>query len=183
MGQMFEKTCDEMNNWRWYNPHAFEDQVDRYNPQATSLGKVKCTGKHFSWYGSEDPRVKIERPCCWQYKPGNILGVSPLNCDEIIDEDDDDENWADPRALIGERSHPGNGNDNDTGKGEEDTQGSEKGTRKGKGTKDWKGKGRGKGIGIGKGIVKQNPGGDDICHAVALQLQKHISEADLDTEG
>ena len=32
MGQMFDKTRDQMNNWRWDNPHAFGDQVDRSNP-------------------------------------------------------------------------------------------------------------------------------------------------------
>jgi len=64
-------------------------------------------------------------------------------------------------------------------------QGGEKETGKGKGTKDGKGKGKGKGKGNGKGkgIVKQTPGGDDICRAIALQLQKEMYEADLDTEG
>jgi len=46
-----------------------------------------------------------------------------------------------------------------------------------------KGKGKGKGNGKGKGIVKQTPGGGDISCAVALQLPKEMSEADLDTEG
>jgi len=44
MGQMFDKTRDQMNNWRWDNPRAFGDQVNRSNPQATSSGKVKRTG-------------------------------------------------------------------------------------------------------------------------------------------
>ena len=35
----------------------------------------------------------------------------------------------------------------------------------------------------GKGIVKQTPGGDDISHAVALQLQKAMYDADSDKEG
>jgi len=76
-----------------------------------------------------------------------------------------------------------------------DTQGGEKGTENGKGTNvgkgkgkatvDGKGKGKGKGQGDskGKGIVKQTPGRDDISRAVALQLQKEMSEGDLDTEG
>jgi len=59
MGQMFDKTRDYMNNWRWDNPNAFRDQVDRSNPQTTSSGKVKRTGERFSWYGSDDPRTKI----------------------------------------------------------------------------------------------------------------------------
>jgi hypothetical protein len=70
-------------------------------------------------------------------------------------------------------------------------QGGEKGTGKGKGTKDGKGKGKatkdgkgkGKGNSKGKYIVKQTPGGNDISCAVALQLQKGMSEADMDTEG
>jgi hypothetical protein len=32
MGQMFHNTCDQMNNWRWDNPCAFGDQVDRSYP-------------------------------------------------------------------------------------------------------------------------------------------------------
>jgi hypothetical protein len=39
-----------------------------------------------------------------------------------------------------------------------------------------------KGNGKGKGIVKQTPGGDDISHAVALQLEKERKKADPDTE-
>ena len=136
MGQMFDKTCDQMNNWRWDNPRAFSDQVECSNPQTTSLGKVKRTREHFSWYGSDHLRAQIEPPSCRQYKPGDFLAVRQLNWDEIIDEDDDDENWVDPEESSGGRSSPGDGNDNDDSEGEEDTQGSEKGTRKGKGTKD-----------------------------------------------
>jgi hypothetical protein len=185
MGQMFDKTLDQMNSWRWDNPHTFGDQVDRSNPQTTSSGKIKRTGERFSWYGSDDLRAKIEPPSCQQYKPGDFLAVRPLNWDEIIDEDDDDENWADPGVPSGGRSRPGDGNDNDDGEGEEDTQGGEKGTGNGKGTKDVKGKrkGKGKGNGNGKGIVKRTPGGDDISRAIALQLQKERYETDSGTEG
>jgi len=176
MGQMFDKTRDQMDNWRWDYPCAFGDQVDHPNPQTTSSGKVKRTGECFSWYGSDDLRAMIEPPSCRQYMPGNFLAVGQLNWDEIIDEDDDDENWADPGAPSGGQSRPGDDNDNDNGEGEEDTQGGEKGTGKGKGTKDGKGKGKvtedgkgkgkgkGKGHGKGKGIVK-------------------LYEADSDTEG
>jgi len=192
---MFDKTHDQMNNWSWDNLRAFMDQVDCSNPQTTSTGKVKRTSESFSWSGSDDLRAKIEPRSCRQYKPGDFLAVRPLNWDEVIDEDDDDVNWADPGAPSGWRSRPGDDNDNDDGEGEEDTQGGEKGTGKGKWTKHWKGigmttedgrgkgKGKGKGNGKGKGIVKQTPGGGDISHAVALQLQKEMSEADLDTEG
>jgi len=92
MGQMFDKTCDQMNNWRWDNPRAFGDQVDRSTPHTTSSGKVKRTGECFSWYGSNDLRAKIEPPSCQQYKPGDFLAIRHLNWDEIIDEDDDDDN-------------------------------------------------------------------------------------------
>jgi hypothetical protein len=123
--------------------------------------------------------------------PGDFPGVRPLNWDEIIDEDDDDENWAAPGVPSGGRSRPGDGNDNDDSEGEEAMQGGEEGTRKGKGTKDRKGIGKGKateeekgqGNGKGKGIVKQTPGGDDISRAIALQLQKEMYEADSDMEG
>jgi len=187
MGQMFVKTRDQMNNWRLDNPHAFGDQVDRSNPQTTSSGKVQRTGELFALYGSDDLRAKIEPPSCRQYKPGNFLGVRPLNWDGIIDKDDDDENWADPGAPSSGKSRPGNGNDNDNGEGEEDTQGGEKGTGKRKGTTDGKGKvqgkGKGKWKGKGKGIVIQTPGGDDISRAIALQLLKERNQADPDTEG
>jgi len=53
-----------------------------------------------------------------------------------------------------------------------------KGMGKGKVMEEGKGKGNGK----GKGIVKQTPAGDDICCAVALNLQKAMYEADLDTQ-
>jgi len=119
MGQMFGKTRDHINNWRWDNPHAFRDQVERSNPQTTSSGKVKRTGEHFSWYCSDDLRAKFEPPSCQQYKPGDFLAVGPLNWDEIIDEDGDDENWADPGGSSGGRSCPGDGNDNDDSEGEE----------------------------------------------------------------
>ena len=133
-------------------------------------------------YGCNDLRAKINPPSCRQYKPGDFLAVRPLNWDEIIDEDDDDDNWADPGVPSGGRSRPSDGNDNDDSEGEEDMQGSEKGTGKGKGTKDrkGKGKGKGKGNGNGKGIVKETPGGDDISCADAVQ--KEMYEADSDTE-
>jgi len=165
MGQMFDKTRDEMNNWRWDNPRVFGDQVDRTHPQTTSSGKVKRTGERFSWYGSNNLRAKTEPPSCRRYKPGDFLAVRPLNWDEIIDEDDDDDNWADPGVPSGGRSRPGDGNDNEDCESVEDTQRGEKGTGKGKGTKDGKGKGKatedgkgkgtgnGKGNGKGKGIV------------------------------
>jgi len=163
MGQMFDKARDQINTLRWDNPRAFGDQGNSSNPQTTSSGKVVCTGEHFSCYGSDDPRAKIEPPSCRQYKPGDFLAVRPLNWDEIIDEDDDDENWADSGALSGGRSHPGDDIDKDNSKGEEDTQGGEEGTRKGKVTKDGKGKGKGKGPGYGegKGIVKLNQADSD----------------------
>jgi len=199
IGQMFDKTRNQMNNWRWDNPRAFGDQVDRSNPQKTRSGTAKCTGERFSCYGSDDLRAKIEPPSCRQYEPGDFLAVRPLNWDEIIDEDDDDENWADPGAQCGGRRRSGHDNHNDDGEGEEDTQGGETGTGKWKGTKDGKGKGKatedgkgegkgqgkekGKGNGKGKGSVKQTTGGDDISRAITLQLQKAMSEADLDTEG
>jgi len=158
MGQMFDKTRDQMNNWRWDNHNAFGDQVDRSNPQTTSSGKVKRTGERFSWYGSDDPRAKIEPPSCRQYKPGDFLGIRPLNWDEIIDEDDDDDNWADSGAPSGGRSRPSDGNDNDDSEGEEDTQGGEKGTGKGKVQRMGRGKGSGrqprKGRGRGRETVK-----------------------------
>jgi len=48
MGQMFDKSRDQRINWRWDNPHAFEDQVDCCNLQTPSTGMVKHTGERFS---------------------------------------------------------------------------------------------------------------------------------------
>jgi len=79
MGQMFDKTREQMNNLRWDNPHAFGVQVDPSNPQTTNSGKVKCTRESFSGYDGDNLRVKIEPPSCRQYKPGNFLAVEPLN--------------------------------------------------------------------------------------------------------
>jgi hypothetical protein len=162
MGQMFDKTRDQMIKWRWDNPCAFGHQVDRSNPQTTSSCKVTRTVKHFSWYGSDDLRATIEAPSCWQYKPGDFLAVRPLNGDEILDEDDHDGNLTDPGAPSGGRSRPRDVNDNNDSEGVEDTQGSEKGTGKGKGTKDMKGKGKGKATGEGKRQGKGNGKGKRI---------------------
>jgi hypothetical protein len=141
---------------------------------------INRTGEPFSLYGSNDLRAKIELPSFWQYKAGNFLAGRPLNWDEKMEEDDNDESWADLQAPSSGRSRPGQGNDNDNGQGEEDMQGGEKGTGKGKGTMDGKvkGKGKRKGNGQGKGIVKQTPGGEDVSCAVALQLQNERYEAD-----
>ena len=74
----------------------------------------------------------IESPSCRQYKPGDLLAVKPLNWDVIIDEDDEDYNWADRGAPNGGWSCPGDGNDNDNGDSEAATHGSEKWTWTGK---------------------------------------------------
>jgi len=155
MGRMFLTTRDERNNWRWDNPRAVGIQVDHWNPVTTSLWEVKCTGERFSLHCSDDLRAKIEPPSCWQYMPGDISAVRMLNWDEIIDEDDGDQNWADSGGPSSWRGRPGDGNDNDDRNGEEDTQRGGKGSGKGKVTTDGKrnGKGRGKGNGEGKGIV------------------------------
>jgi len=134
-----------------------------------------------------------------KFKPGDILGIRPLNWDDIINEDDDNKTWAAPGVPSGGRAYSGNGNDNHDSECEDEKHGGEKGTGTGKGTNDVKGqemgksngkgkatekgKGKGKGNSKGKGIVKQTPGGDDISCAVALQLQKQIYEAESDTEG
>ena len=43
MGQMFNKTRDQMTIWRWDNPCAFRDRVDSSNPRTTSSREVKCS--------------------------------------------------------------------------------------------------------------------------------------------
>ena len=151
-----------------------------YAPVSISLGTVAMiTGQRLSLQAAGSR------------SQANFLAIRPQNWDEIFDEADNDENWADPRAPSGRWICPSDGNHNDNGEGEEDMQGSQKGTGKEKGTKDGKGKGKameegkrkGKGNSKGKGIVKQTPRGDDISRAVALQLQKEMYEAGSDTEG
>jgi len=197
MGQMFDKSRDQMHNSRLGNPRTLRDYVDRSNRQTTSWGKVKHTSERFSSYGCDDLRAMIEPPSCGQYKPGDCLASRPLNWDEIFDKHDDDENWVDPGAPSGGRSRPRDGNDIDNGEGEEDMQGGVKGTGKDNRTKDRKGTGKGKrkgkvtamdegkrmGNSKGKGIVKPTPGGDDISCAVALRLEKELCEADFNMEG
>jgi hypothetical protein len=195
MGQMFDKTRDQMNNSTWENHHTFGDQVDCVNLHTTSSRQDKRNSECSSRYGSDDISIKIELPSCRYYEPGDFMVVRPLNWDEIVDADVDDNNWADSGVPSSGRSCPSDGNDNDDGDGDEDSMGSAKGTRKGNGrkvgkgkwkaTEDGKGKGRGKGKGngIGKGIVKHTPAGDDIICAVALQLQIEMSEEDLDKDG
>jgi len=170
--------------WRWDNTRACRDHVNCSNPQKNSSGKVERTSEHFSWYGSDDFRATIEPSSFRQYKLGNFLAIRTQNWHEIIDEDDDDENWVDPGGPSSGRSCPGDDNDNDEGAGDEDMQSVEEGTGKGKRTKDGqgkgkateagKGKGKGKmnGHGNGKLMVKQTPEGDDFSRAVALQLQR-----------
>jgi len=196
MVQLFDKTHDQMNNWRGENPHAFRDEVNRSDLQTTRSGKVNRTVERFSWSGTPDLRAKIEPPRCRQYKQGHFLAVRPPNWDETHDADDDDENWADSGAPSCGRSCPRDGNGNDNDMGEEDTEGGEIVTGKENGTHDGKGigkrkgngmgkvmeEGKGKGNGTGKGIVEPTAGGDDISRAIALQLQRAMYEADSDME-
>jgi hypothetical protein len=120
------------------------------------LEKVKRSSEGFSWYNCDDLRAQIETQICQKYKPGDFREVRPLNWDEIIEQDDDDDSWADPGAPSCRSMRPGYGNDIEVGESEENTQGAQKATGKGKGTQDGKGKrkGKGKGNGTGKGIVK-----------------------------
>jgi hypothetical protein len=89
--------------------------MNRTNPDTTSLGMVKRTGEHFSWYGSDNLMAKIEPPSSRQYKPGDFLAIRPDNWDELIHEDNDDGNWAHPGGPSGGRSHPVDGNDKEDG--------------------------------------------------------------------
>jgi len=59
IGQMFDKTCDQLNNWTGDNPRSFGKQVNRSNPQTINSGKVKNTCERFSWYGSDDLRASF----------------------------------------------------------------------------------------------------------------------------
>ena len=139
------------------------------------VGKVKRTSERFSWYGSDDPMAMNEQPSCWQYKPGIIQAVRPLNWHEKIDEDDDNDNWVHPGALSGGRSRPGYGNDNDDCEREEDAQGGEKGT--GKGTEQRTGRGMGRGWGretvkeretAMRKVLLNKPQGEMISHVTLL---------------
>jgi hypothetical protein len=151
---MFDKTCNRMNNWSCENPRALGDDVDRSNPQTIVLGQDKHTGMRFSWYISDDLRAKIEPLGCSQYKPGDFMAVGPWICNEITNEYNDDDNWADRRVPSCAWSRPRDGNDPDHSGGEEDMLGGETGNGKGKGTEGGKGKEKGKATDEGKGQGK-----------------------------
>jgi hypothetical protein len=99
----------------WDNSRAFRNQVDHSNPRTTRSSKVKRTCEVFCWFSSDDLRAKIELASCRPPKPGDFMAVTPLNWDEIIEEDDDEANWEDTGAPSSGRSVPGDGNDNDGG--------------------------------------------------------------------
>jgi hypothetical protein len=101
MGQMFDKTRNRMNNWMWDKSCAFRSQFDLSNLQTTCSGMVKPTVERFPCYGIEHLMEQIEPPSCRQYTAGEFLAVRLLNWDEIIDEDDDDDNMADPGGPSG----------------------------------------------------------------------------------
>jgi len=185
MEQTFVHIRDPMTNWRWDNSCAFKDPVDHINLQKTCSGMVKLTSYCISWYRRNDLRAKIELQSFRQYMPGVILPNKQLNWDEIIDEDDDVENWAYPRVPSHGRFRPGDGNNTDNGEGEKDLQGGENRTKKRKGTTNGHGQvmGMGKGNRNGTGNVIQTPAGDDISRAVALPLQKEMYHEDSDTDG
>jgi len=132
-------------------PNAFGDQVDHSNAETTRLVKVKCTSEELSWYSSDILWAKIKPPSRGQYKPDDFLEVKPLNFNAKMDEDDDDENWADPQVPTGRRSHPSDSNGNDDSEVLEVMHHGLKGIGKGKSTKYGKGKWKGKVEGNGKG--------------------------------
>jgi hypothetical protein len=109
MGQMFDKTQDQMNNWRWDNPPAFGDEVNCSNLQTPSSEKDKHSRGHFSWDDSDDTWATFEQQSYWKFKPVDFLLVEPLNLDDIIDKDDDDEKWADSGVPSSGRGHRGMG--------------------------------------------------------------------------
>jgi len=47
MGQMFDKSHDQMNNWRWDNPHAFGVQVNHSNPHQNLIGEGRTHRRAF----------------------------------------------------------------------------------------------------------------------------------------
>jgi hypothetical protein len=46
-------------------------------------------------------------PWCRLYKPGDFLGVRPVNWNEVINKDDDNDNKVDSGVQSGGRSRPG----------------------------------------------------------------------------
>jgi hypothetical protein len=95
MGHMFDKTRDQLNNWRWDNPDAFGDVVDRSNPQFTKSKKIKRTGPRWNWYGTSDFAAKFEPPSCRDQEPGEFLASERRA-------------WRDREHGIGKGYGPGN---------------------------------------------------------------------------
>jgi len=55
------------------------------------------------------------------YEPGYFRAIRQQNWDEIINEDNGDQNWADLGVPSGGSSGPGDDKLNDYGEGEDDT--------------------------------------------------------------
>jgi len=119
-------------------PSGIKPIVPKWRQSA--CGRLHATVSVSSRYGSDAVSSKIEPRSCRQDEPGDFVAVRPLNWDERIDEDDDDENWTAHGEPRGGRSRSGNSSENDDGKGEHDTQRGDTGTRKGMGPKNGKGK-------------------------------------------
>jgi len=131
MSRMFDNICDRMNNSRLDNHCAFADQVDHIEVQTTCWGKVELTSEHDLWKGSDDLEANSALRSLHQSNPENFHQVRPVNWDELLIKDGDDENWGDTGAPSGGRGRHGDGNDNDDGAGEVDTNGGEKEMGKG----------------------------------------------------
>jgi hypothetical protein len=171
MRQLVDTTSDQGNNWRGDNHRAFEDQVDCSDPFKTSSGASVRHCMHFGLYSSNKLRINIQQPGCRHDKPGEVLVVRPLNLDEKIDNQDDNEKSRNSGEPIGETSSLRDVQENDDCQGEEAKQGVENGTGMRKGTNKREGNGKGKQNrnSKAKGSVKHNPRCVDISHAVAFQ--------------
>jgi len=81
MSHRFDKTHEQMNNWRRYNPEAFGDPIVELPTERTRSGKWKPTGKQIKWYGTADLMAKLEPPSCRGGKaPASFLALQPVKC-------------------------------------------------------------------------------------------------------
>jgi hypothetical protein len=83
-----------MNNSRWDNHCAFADQVDHIEVQTTCWGKVQLTSERDFWNGSDDLGANSALRRLHQFNPENFHQVRPVNWDELMIKDGDDENWG-----------------------------------------------------------------------------------------
>ncbi|KAF8251980.1 hypothetical protein K440DRAFT_636636 [Wilcoxina mikolae CBS 423.85] len=111
MGQIYDRTRDQMNSWRWDNPRTFGDQVDRFTQENIKSGKVKgnnCEdGNNDSDVDSGKGKGKEVEKKMYPEKKGKETKSERLKCSnklpqsvaKAIDSDESDLCGSDPSGY------------------------------------------------------------------------------------